>query len=84
MDMYYVATTDRNALVRADDEASAWVAGHDALHNLQAETCQRTGLETTVEIQIVRLATEDEIAKSRSDEEILAQAMVSHASHYCV
>jgi len=84
MDMYYVATPDRYALVPADDEASAWVAGHDALHNLQAEICERTGLETAVEIQTVRLATADEIAKWRSTEEMLAQATVLQASHYCV
>ncbi len=83
MDMYYVATPDRYALVAAEDEASAWVAGHDALHNLQVEICERTGLETAVEIQTVRVATADEIAKWRSDVELLAQAAVRQASHYC-
>ena len=82
MDMYYVATAERSVLVCADDEASAWIAGHDVLHSIQAEICERTGLETAVEIRTVRLATTDEISKWSLDEEMLAQAAVLHVPHH--
>jgi len=62
MDTYYVASPIRHAFVSAENEADAWIAGHEALHRIHTELLDQTGEEIPVEINHVRLATLEEVA----------------------
>ncbi|HEY0984106.1 MULTISPECIES: hypothetical protein [unclassified Schlesneria] len=59
---YYVASPIRHALVTAESEVDAWIAGHAALHRIHTELLDRTGEDFPVEISHVRLATPEDIA----------------------
>ena len=62
MDTYYVASPIRHTFVSAENEADAWIAGHEALHRIHTELLDQTGEEIPVEINHVRLATPEEVA----------------------
>ena len=62
MDTYYVASPIRHTFVLAENEADAWIAGHEALHRIHTELLDQTGEEIPVEINHVRLATLEEVA----------------------
>lgn len=81
MEMYYVASSVRYALIFADDEAAAWVAGHEALHQLHVELCEQTGQETPVEIRTLRPATADEMDDWIWDERRHTEELALVAAH---
>lgn len=62
MDMYYVASRIRYAIVPAIDEATAWIAGHEVLHKLHMELLEHSGRDVPVEIEVIRLAAVEEVA----------------------
>ena len=70
MNTYYVATMACYVLVEATDEAAARDAGRPALQALYNE---RLGRVVPVEIRTVRLATPDEVADWKWDQETLAR-----------
>jgi|GEM_PF-1318874 len=81
MEMYYVASSVRYVLVFAEDLATAWVAGHEALHQLHVELFEHTGCDTPVDIQIVRPATTEEMDDWVWDERRHAEELALEAAH---
>ena len=61
MTTYYVATLACYVLVEARNETQARELGCAALHDLYADLREKLGRKVPIDIQTVRLATDDEM-----------------------